>query len=368
MSKPQQPRPTSAPRPTPSATHGPTDGATSRDPVVHLRPLGFPWKTEDPFLFSVHHLDHYPAGDGNMAPTVPLTGRHIGSDFSGRDGWSMYHGRTVPGFPQHPHRGFETISVMRRGYIDHADSMGATARIGPGDVQWMTAGKGIVHAEMFPLLDPKGPNPLELFQIWINLPARDKMVSPHFTMLWREQIPVRTFHDAAGHPTQVTVIAGALGDTKAPTPPPKSWASRPQSDVAIFSIRLGPGATWTLPAGPKGVNRNLYHFTDVPLSVANRSVPSKTAIKVHADQPVTLTAGAKGCDVLMLQGRPIGERVVQHGPFVMNTQAEIRQAFADYRRTHFGRWPWPSEDPVHARDAGRFARHADGRVERKQRG
>ena len=96
---------------------------------------------------------------------------------------------SCPGFPQHPHRGFETVTFVRRGYIDHSDSLGATARFGRGDVQWLTAGEGIVHCEMFPLLDREHDNPVELFQIWLNLPAEDKMVEPYFTMLWGEDIP-----------------------------------------------------------------------------------------------------------------------------------------------------------------------------------
>ena len=110
----------------------------------------------------------------------------------------MYHGEVVPGFPQHPHRGFETVTFVRRGQIDHSDSLGATARFGRGDVQWLTAGKGIVHAEMFPLIDEDGPNPLELFQIWLNLPAVDKMADPYFTMLWHGDIPVIEHKDADG--------------------------------------------------------------------------------------------------------------------------------------------------------------------------
>ncbi|MFN6059709.1 MAG: pirin family protein, partial [Burkholderiales bacterium] len=109
-------------------------------------------------------------------------GRQIGSDFSNKDGWSMYHGQTIPGFPSHPHRGFETVTIVRQGHIDHSDSLGATARFGPGDVQWLTAGKGIVHCEMFPLRQTNAPNPCELFQIWLNLPASRKMAEPHFTM------------------------------------------------------------------------------------------------------------------------------------------------------------------------------------------
>ena len=100
------------------------------DPVIRTMSLGFPWVTEDPFLFCVHHMDHYPAANEHMGPVASLEARDIGMDFSGADGWSMYHGSIVPGFPQHPHRGFETVTFMRQGTIDHSDSLGATARFG----------------------------------------------------------------------------------------------------------------------------------------------------------------------------------------------------------------------------------------------
>ena len=151
--------------------------------ALKVRPLGFPWETADPFLFCVHHDDAYPRANARLGPDAPLAGRELGQDFSRKDGWSMYHGMVVPGFPAHPHRGFETVTIVRKGLIDHSDSLGAAARYGGGDVQWLTAGSGVVHAEMFPLLDRAAPNPLELFQIWLNLAAADKMVDPHFTML-----------------------------------------------------------------------------------------------------------------------------------------------------------------------------------------
>src|SRR6478752_1391604 len=157
--------------------------------VLGTKALGFQWETSNPFLFCVHHDDAYPKGNEEQGPVASLEGRDIGQDFAGKDGWRMYHGDTVPGFPQHPHRGFETVTLVRRGLIDHSDSLGATARFGGGDAQWLTAGRGIVHSEMFPLLDRKGPNPLELFQIWLNLPSQNKFVSPHFSMLWRDMIP-----------------------------------------------------------------------------------------------------------------------------------------------------------------------------------
>jgi redox-sensitive bicupin YhaK (pirin superfamily) len=331
--------------------------------VMSVRPLGFPWETVDPFLFCVHHDDAYPAGNEQMGPAVSLAGRHIGQDFAGKDGWRMYHGDVVPGFPQHPHRGFETVTIVRSGFIDHSDSLGATARFGAGDVQWLTAGAGIVHAEMFPLLERDRSNPLELFQIWLNLPRADKLAPPHFAMLWRDAIPTHTALDAAGRATTVTVVAGQLADTAAPAPPPKSWAARADSDVAIWTISMAPEARWTLPPAAPGTARTLYFFRGRTLRVGGHEVPVRVGVRLRAEVPVELVNGSEAGELLLLQGRPIGEPVVQHGPFVMNSPAEIQQAFLDYRRTGFGGWPWKSDGPVHPRDAGRFAVHADGRTE-----
>ena len=340
-----------------------SDTSMQADAVLSIKPLGFVWETADPFLFCVHHDDAYPAGNERLGPAASLAGRNIGQDFEGKDGWRMYHGDEIPGFPQHPHRGFETVTVVRRGFIDHSDSLGATARFGGGDAQWLTAGAGIVHSEMFPLLDPSGPNPLELFQIWLNLPRASKFADPHFSMLWRESIPTRSETDADGRSTQVTVIAGQLADTRAPAPPPKSWASDPGSDIAIWTIKMEPGARWTLPAANKGSNRTLYFFRGGELHVAGRELPPRVGVALRPDVAVELQNGDGPAELLLLQGRPIGEPVVQHGPFVMNTHAEIQQAFADYRRTRFGGWPWPSDGPAHAKTEGRFALHADGRKE-----
>ena len=332
--------------------------------ILRVEPLGMPWWTSDPFLFCVHHEDAYPPGNDALGPAASLAGRPIGQDFDGRDGWRMYHGEVVPGFPQHPHRGFETVTLARRGYIDHSDSLGAAARFGRGDAQWMTAGRGVVHAEMFPLLDRDGGNPLELFQIWLNLPRADKLVEPHFAMLWSEQIPVHRSTDADGRATEVTVIAGRLGDAVAPPPPPRSWAARPDSDVAIWSIRMEPGARTTLPPARAGSNRTLYFFRGASLEVAGRPLPPRVGVALRVDQEVALSAGPDEAELLLLQGRPIGEPVAQLGPFVMCSPSEIQQAVVDYQRTRFGGWPWPADAPVHPREEGRFARHADGRLER----
>jgi redox-sensitive bicupin YhaK (pirin superfamily) len=336
----------------------------SKSPIESVAPLSFPWQTIDPFLFCVHHHDAYPAGDARMAPVASLAGRNLGQDFSGKDGWSMYHGQTVPGFPAHPHRGFETVTIVRQGRIDHADSAGATARFGDGDVQWLTAGQGIVHCEMFPLLHSDAPNPTELFQIWLNLPAKNKMAAPHFTMFWSEDIPRQTATDANGRHTHITCIAGNLTGARCLPAPPDSWASDPSADLAILTLAMAPGARWTLPAAQSAqTRRQLYFFKGAQLTVAGRTLPSATVVEVAGDQAVELENGAEPAELLLLQGRPIGEPVAQYGPFVMNTHQEIQQAFADYRRTGFGGWPWPASDQVHPRGQGRFALHPDGRRE-----
>lgn len=333
--------------------------------VLSVSALGFPWKTVDPFLFCAYHDDAYPAGNGRLGPAASLAGRDIGQDFSRKDGWSMYHGEDIPGFPAHPHRGFETVTVVRKGLIDHSDSLGATARFGQGDAQWLTAGGGVVHAEMFPLLRSDAPNPLELFQIWLNLPARSKMVPAHFTMFWNRDIPRLSARDTEGRRTDVTVVAGRLAGAGDPLPPPPdSWAAQDEADVAIWTLRLDPGARWTLPAARgEGTRRMLYFFKGESVTIDGQRVADAAAIEVRADTAIELVNGPQESEFLMLQGRPIAEPVVQYGPFVMNTQAEIMQALQDYRRTQFGGWPWNDSAPVHDADRGRFARHPGGREE-----
>ena len=326
--------------------------------------LGFSWPTLDPFLFCVHHLDRYPQGDDAMGPAASLAGRDLGMDFTVKDGWRMYHGQTIPGFPRHPHRGFETITLARQGYIDHSDSLGATARFGHGDVQWMTAGGGIEHAEMFPLVRQDSGNTTELFQIWINLPRTHKMVDPYFTMLWAHTIPRMSLRDDNGRGTRLATIAGSFpGEQAAPPPPPNSWAAQPEAQVAVWTAVMEPGATVTLPGVAGDVHRTIYFFQGDELRINDHVVTASRGVQVQPDMDLTVTNGETTGEFLMLQGRPIGEPVVQSGPFVMNTAAEIRQTMADYRRTRFGRWPWPKDDPVHNRDQSRFAIHADGRKE-----
>jgi len=335
------------------------------NPILNTKPLGFQWETSDPFLFCVHHEDAFPKGNEQMAPDEKyLNGRHMGDDFIIKDGFRMYHGKSVPGFPGHPHRGFETITVVRKGIVDHADSMGASGRYGNGDVQWMTAGKGVQHSEMFPLVHADKENTMELFQIWLNLPKRNKMVEPHFKMFWRESIPNQVHMDSSNKKTTVEVIAGKLENAEAPTPPPNSWAADSVNEVAVWNIKMEAGATFNLPKASLGTNRTIYFYEGTEIIVAGNIIKNYNAIELKADLEVEIKA-AEETSILMLQGKPIGEPVMQYGPFVMNTKQEINSAFEDYHKTQFGGWPWPKYDQVHEREKTRFAKYADGKLEVK---
>jgi redox-sensitive bicupin YhaK (pirin superfamily) len=326
-------------------------------------PLTTPWPTRDPFLFCVHHLDAFPTGNADLGPEATLQGRNIGSDFSGIDGWSMYHGDTVPGFPQHPHRGFETVTFVVQGTLDHSDSLGATARFGPGDSQWLTAGAGIVHSEMMPLVKSDAPNPTELFQIWLNLASEDKMADPHFSMTWDEHRP-RVHHvDESGRESIISLVAGNYEGELAPAPPPRSWASRPESGVVIWHVTMQPGAIWTLPEAAADVQRSLYLAHGNSISTPRGDIQPGEGTHLPDHHSLEITASEAGATLLILGGTPINEPVAQYGPFVMNTRAELASTIEEYQRTQFGGWPWPTDDPNHGVTRDRFAVYPNGDAE-----
>ena len=195
--------------------------------TMTIENLGFPWATRDPFLFCVHHLDFYPKGNGKGGPAATLRGRQIGNDFIIKDGWRMYHGDKIPGFPAHPHRGFETVTVVQRGMVDHADSMGAAGRYGGGDVQWMTAGKGIVHEEYHSHSFTREGGTFEMCQLWVNLPKQHKMTKPRYQAILKEDIPRVTLplnrqpgddneDDASRVTATIRLIAGSMAGVKGP--------------------------------------------------------------------------------------------------------------------------------------------------------
>jgi len=336
------------------------------DSIYQLKPIGFHWELYDPFIFCAHHNDHFPRGNEQQGPDPRLLeGRNIGNDFVIKDGFRMYHGSGVPGFPVHPHRGFETVTITLKGLVDHSDSLGASGRYGNGDVQWMTAGKGIQHSEMFPLLHSDRDNPLELLQVWINLPARSKFVEPYYKMLWSEDIPVVEVNDVSGKKGKVLLIAGEFNGIKALSPTPDSWAADPAHEVGIWIAELEPGATLELPPAIGDVSRTVYYYYGDGMTIGGQEMPGKHQARMRAGQPVQVINGDTPSTFLVLQGKPIAEPVAQYGPFVMNTRTEIQQAYQDYTQTSFGGWPWDRHDPVHGSEPRRFARYIDGSEEKK---
>lgn len=282
----------------------------------------------------------------------------------------MYHGDHVPGFPAHPHRGFETVTIVPQGLVDHADSHGGSARYGKGDVQWLTTGSGIEHGEMFPLIDASARNPLELFQIWLNLPAAGKRAAPGFKIFWDDKIPHHRTVDAEGRVAEVRIVAGTFvpvgGDARSVepiAPPPASWAADPDNHVAIWLITLDAGAALDLPVAPEGVNRRAYFYGGDRLAVSGVDYPSETMLTLAAHVRTELVnTGAAPVQLLLLQGAPIGQAVVAHGPFVMNSDEEVMQTIRDYQTTGFGGWPWQSREMTYGTE-GRFAAYPDGRRE-----
>jgi len=327
---------------------------------MKLIPLqkGVPWPTQDPFLFCVHHLDYYPAGNEQLGIDKELlTGRSIGSDFDPNQQWRMYHGSTVPGFPAHPHCGFETITFVRQGYIDHSDSLGASARFGEGDVQWMTAGSGVQHSEMFPLLNKKDVNTLELFQIWLNLPKKAKSVPPYFQMLWEHQIP-----KVNSNGVEVELIYGSLNALNQEECPPDSWASDAENELCVAHFNMDTESELHLESNQNEVLKSLYLY-EGNLEVNGQLINEPHQIILDFSNTYTIRATQKS-KLLLLQSKPINETVAKYGPFVMNEQNEINQKINEFRLTFFGGWPWSKNDHVHSSELDRFAKYPDGKTQK----
>lgn len=332
--------------------------------IQKITQLQTQWETQDPFLFCAFHHDNFPKGNGNLGPDASLAGRPIGQDFQQKDGWAMYHGSKVPGFPAHPHVGFETVTIAQRGYVDHSDSLGAAGRFGNGDVQWMTAGKGVQHSEMFPLLNTEKRNELLLFQIWLNLPSKSKGVDPYFGMMWHENIPVLKLNDANGKQIELTLIAGTYKETAALKPAPDSWAANTENGVNIWLITLEAGASFAIPANNEKANRSVYFYEGDEMEAEDFTIPVMHQIKADAGKELILNNKNATAHLLFLEGIPINEPVVKHGPFVGNSRKDIENAFRNFQETEFGGWPWPTPEHTHSSDKQRFALYPSGNIEK----
>ena len=308
-------------------------------------------RLKDPFIFTMHHIDHYPRGNAQMGPTIPST-----PDAR----YSMYHGETVPGFPAHPHTGFETITLVEQGTVDHFDSLGNSGRYADGDVQWQSTGDGVEHSEMFPLVHQDKENPLELFQIWFNSSPAQKKEQAVYKMLWREEIPHVITKDAQGLTADIRVISGQFNDQWSLAQPPHSWAFDKENKVNIFMITAEPNAEIIIPATSSTSTRFAYFYEGESLDVAGQNIPVKRLLELKPDTEVVLKNGGTTGKILWLEGEPIGAPVAAHGPFVLNSDHELKVAFSRYFETQFGGWPWDTPAPVFDVNQKRIASYNKG--------
>ncbi|QHB72302.1 pirin family protein [Stenotrophomonas rhizophila] len=228
----------------------------------------------------------------------------------------------IAGFPSHPHRGFETVTYMLDGRMRHKDNHGNEGLLTPGSVQWMTAGRGLVHSEM----PEQESGQMRGFQLWVNLPARDKMTDPKYQEFAPERIPVT----APGDGVQVKVIAGQVGEVSGPI-------VQPATDPVYLDITLAANARWEYTL-PEGHNAFAYVF-EGGLTVGQgedaRPVARQELAVLGGGQLLQLQAGAEGARLILVAGRPLREPVMRHGPFVMNTRQELMQAFVDFQEGRF---------------------------------
>ncbi|MGE0734488.1 MAG: pirin family protein [Alphaproteobacteria bacterium] len=228
----------------------------------------------------------------------------------------------IGGFPDHPHRGFETITYMLAGRMRHSDNQGNSGVLGPGSVQWMTAGRGIVHSEM-----PEQQDGLMWgFQLWLNLPAREKMTAPKYKDIAVDEMPSVKVSDGVA----VKIIAGRIGNHVGPV-------TSASTDPTYFDVALAPGASFTH-ALPENYAAFVYVFDgDARIGDAQAAEPLKrNEVAVLTDGgSATVAAGDKPTRVLLAAGRPLNEPIAKYGPFVMNTEAELMQAVADYQAGRF---------------------------------
>jgi len=221
----------------------------------------------------------------------------------------------LAGFPAHPHRGFETVTYMLDGHMQHKDNHGNTGDLGPGDVQWMSAASGIIHSEM----PQQAEGRMRGFQLWLNLPGKEKMRPAAYREISSREIPVLSFENV-----EVRLIAGKLKDKTAPI-------SGGSTDPYYFDVHLAPGAVFEAPV-PAGHNAFIYVYEgEARVGEEKKALPDRAAGLLSDGSEVKISAGDKGARVLVLAGKPLREPVVQYGPFVMNTREEIEQAVADYQ-------------------------------------
>ncbi|HKO59374.1 MAG TPA: pirin family protein [Thermoanaerobaculia bacterium] len=228
------------------------------------------------------------------------------------------------GAPDHPHRGFETVTYVLDGAIEHGDSQGNRGRIGPGDVQWMTAGSGVIHSEMPSAEIRRDGGRLHGFQLWVNLPRRDKMMPPRYQELRAAKIPTATSADGKA---TVTVIAGESLGTRA--------TIDTRTPIMYLHVRLAPGARFAQTV-PEAYNAFAFVISGAATFGGDRLARENDTVIFDRDGDAVEIATELGAELLLIGGVPLNEPVARYGPFVMNTAGEIRQAMIDYQTGRFG--------------------------------
>lgn len=280
--------------------------------AVHDAPQGH-WVGDG---FPVRSIFSYNSHGKHLSPFLLL-------DYAGPT--SFKPADTPRGVGQHPHRGFETVTIVYEGEVEHQDSTGADGKIGPGDVQWMTAASGILHKEYHSRDFTRTGGPFEMVQLWVNLPAKDKMTPPHYQTLLEREIPAAALPDGAG---KVRVIAGDYAGRHGP--------AQTHTPMNVWDVRLNQGhqVHFEMPEGHTLAVVVLRGTVEV-----NGTQVARDAQMVMLDRVGTEVSIEANSDttLLLLSGEPIDEPIVGYGPFVMNTSEEIEQAFADFNSGRFGK-------------------------------
>jgi redox-sensitive bicupin YhaK (pirin superfamily) len=276
--------------------------------------------------FLVNSLFSYNELGAEMSPFLLL-------DHAAPTKFRSHSGRR--GVGQHPHRGFETVTIVYQGEVEHRDSTGSGGVIGPGDVQWMTAASGILHEEFHSKDFAQKGGTIEMVQLWVNLPAKDKMAAPGYQTLLNQDIPVVPLADNAG---QVRVIAGNYGGHAGP--------ARTFSPINVWDMKLNAGHTTTLQV-EEGHTLAVVMLHGAILVNGEQIVRETQMVLLdRAGDSITLEANGD-VSLLVLSGEPIDEPIVGYGPFVMNSEAEIQQAFRDFNSGQFGAMPVTTESSNH---------------------
>lgn len=333
-------------------------GRKGKGKILKVQDAIMHWDCEDPFIFTSHHYDLYPEGNVQQAPPLEeINRRSLGHDYDKVFGYRMYDGKVSPGFPIHPHWGYETFSVASQGYVDHFDNMGNQGRYGYGDMQWVSAGSFYVHNEMYPLAFTDRENPVLLTQIHLNLPIKDKDTPNEVRTVWLEDIPV-----VKGEGYEISVYCGHFADTDGVPANPVSWAADPSHHVKIAMIRMEPGATVDI-SPTEAVHRNIY-LTEGRATVDGQEFPGNTRLKIDPKEGISVTMGDSASEIWVLEGDPIGEKQTSFGPVVKGKFKEVRRDNQYIREHIMDGWCWDYVNQKQDLGTERFFMDGDGKESR----